>query len=110
MENGSQGRKSTAPIATMVLTGLLAALILGAGPVSTATAATCDTTWLGGDGNWSDAGNWSAGVPGVPRAPASRPMTPTPSRSLAAAATTLQPEGRPAGSLWAAAPAPKPSR
>jgi hypothetical protein len=47
----------------MLFSGLLTAFTLGAG-AGDASAAACDTSWLGGNGNWSEAGNWSNGVPG----------------------------------------------
>jgi fibronectin-binding autotransporter adhesin len=48
-------------VATTLLAALMIALTLGAGAAS---AATCDTSWSGGSGNWTEVGHWSNGLPG----------------------------------------------
>ena len=58
-------RKPTAIFASMSLAGVLIALALMLGQVGTAAAATCDTTWIGGTGNWTKPTNWSNGLPGA---------------------------------------------
>lgn len=57
--------KPTTYVVTMTLAGLVAALMLVAGPVSTASAADCDTSWATGDGDWTKVANWTNGLPGV---------------------------------------------
>ena len=61
-------RKAGKPItiaASTFLGGLVAALMLIAGPVGTATAADCDTSWATGDGDWTKPSNWTNGLPGA---------------------------------------------
>ncbi len=57
--------KPTMARASMSFAGLLIALALVFGSTGTAAAADCDTTWIGGTGNWTTATNWSNGLPGA---------------------------------------------
>jgi len=60
-----QVRKSKTIAALLGLAGLL--LLLCMGSPQRASAAACDTTWVGGDGNWNEETNWSDGIPGGDR-------------------------------------------
>lgn len=57
-------RKPTSILAPLLVAGLTV-LALATALTGSAAAATCDTTWIGGTGNWTKPTNWSNGLPGA---------------------------------------------
>ncbi len=61
-------RRMPKPTAAAALVGVLAAMVMMLATLASpqpARAAACDTSWIGGSGDWNAAGNWSNGLPGV---------------------------------------------
>src|SRR5437016_10160822 len=56
-------RSKTAALAAPLVAGVLT-LVPWAQAGADRAAVTCDTSWLGGGGQWTDATNWSSGGPG----------------------------------------------
>jgi PKD repeat protein len=50
------------PVA-LVLAAALVAAVLAVGAASAPADPVCETSWVGGEGLWSDTGKWTAGVP-----------------------------------------------
>jgi fibronectin-binding autotransporter adhesin len=57
--------KPCSSVASFLFAGVLAVLALLVGSTGTASAAACDTSWVGGTGDWTKASNWSNGLPGA---------------------------------------------
>src|SRR5690349_8643194 len=64
----SPERRTNHPLRLVLIVGMFGAVafaLLSPGLPHARATVTCDTSWTGGDGDWSNAGDWSSGVPGA---------------------------------------------